>query len=208
MLRIDLHLHSSASLDCRVEPRAVLERCRRLGLDRIFLTDHNSIEGARQLRIREPDYVLAGEEISTTEGELIGLFLEESVPAGLTPDEAVAGIQEQGGLVYLEHPYDEYRRHLSEAAIERIADAIQIVEVFNARCTDQANARAEDLRATLGAAPGAGSDAHTLDGIGAAFVEMEDFRGPQDFLAKLHDCRVVKHPNRALLELGARLRWR
>ncbi len=135
---------------------------------------------------------MAGEEVMTALGELIGLFLERPVQSGLTPRETALEIKGQGGLVYLEHPYDRFRRHLSEPGIEAIADLIDIVEVFNGRSEEQANRRAEDLCDILGAAPGAGSDAHSLREIGSAYVEMEDFEGAQDFLAKLRGAKIVK----------------
>jgi predicted metal-dependent phosphoesterase TrpH len=204
LIRADLHVHSSASFDCTVSPEQVEARCRRLGLAPVFLTDHDSIEGA--LRLRATTRVVVGEEVMTTAGELIGLFLQERVPAGLAPMAAAAEIKKQGGLVYLEHPYDPFRRHLSEAAIEALADLIDIVEVFNGRSDDKANQRAEDLCATLGAAPGAGSDAHRIGEIGSVYVEMEDFDGASDFLAKLRNGKIVKGRMKWLLMAEASLR--
>jgi len=128
----------------------------------------------------------------TTEGELIGLFLTEAIPQGLSAKEAAARIKAQGGLVYLEHPYDEHRRHLSEQAIEALADAIDIVEVWNGRSDSQVNQKAMDLCELLGAAAGAGSDAHTLNEIGSVQVELEPFDGAQDFLAKLRRGKIGK----------------
>jgi predicted metal-dependent phosphoesterase TrpH len=142
----------------------------------------------------------------TTGGELIGLFLEEPVPGGLSPQETAHRIKAQGGLVYLEHPYDQFRRHLGEQAIEDLADAIDIVEVFNSRSDEKANQRAQDLCATLGAAPGAGSDAHTLEEIGSAFVEMADFDSAQNFLAKLRIARIVTRRSKFLLMVEARIK--
>jgi len=135
----------------------------------------------------------------TPEGELIGLFLERPIEGGLTPKETASAIRAQGGLVYLEHPYDPFRRHLSEKAIESLADLIDIVEVFNGRSDEQANRRAADLRDILDAAPGAGSDAHTLREIGSGYVEMEDFEGAQDFLNKLRRGTIARRRNRLLL---------
>jgi len=149
---------------------------------------------------------VVGEEITTTAGELIGLFLEKWVPPGLAPLEAALQIKSQGGLVYLEHAYDSSRRHLSEAAIEGIADHIDIVEVYNGRSDAKANQRATDLCSTLGVAPGAGSDAHTVGEIGSVYVEMEDFVDASSFLAGLHKARVVKGRNKFLLTAEAKLR--
>ena len=199
-VRIDLHVHSSVSFDCRVSPIEVARRCRRLGLSPIFITDHDAIDGARSL-VEAGEPVIVGEEIMTSEGELIGLFLKTAVPGRLSPEETVSAIKDQGGLVYLEHPYDTTRRNLREDAIERIAPYIDVVEVVNGRSRPELNRRAEDLRSALGVPAGAGSDAHTLAEIGSVLVEMEPFIGPQDFLAKLRYGKVVTRSRRRLLGL-------
>jgi len=200
VVRIDLHLHSSASFDCRVPPLEVARRCRQVGLSPIVLTDHDGIEGAQEL-LEAGLPIIIGQEIMTTEGELIGLFLKRGILSRLSPERTVDAIKDQGALVYLEHPYDSSRRNLREEAIERIAGQIDIVEVFNGRSQPEFNRRAEELRSTLGVAAGAGSDAHTLREIGAAYVEMEAFEGPQDFLKKLRRSKVVAHSKGGVLAL-------
>lgn len=205
MIRVDLHLHSSASPDCGTEPERVAARCGQLGLSPVFLTDHDTIAGAEKLRAAGHVRVVAGEEVMTSAGELIGLFLESPVPSGLRPRDAAQEIKAQGGLVYLEHPYDRFRPHLSQDGIETLSDLIDIVEVFNGRSDEEANRQAGDLREILDAAPGAGSDAHSLRDIGSVYVEMEDFGGAQDFLAKLRRSKIVKGRPRLLLRLEARL---
>ena len=202
MPRVDLHVHSSASFDCQTPPAAVAQRCRSLGLDPVVLTDHDTIDGALALQ-QKGIAVIAGQEITTTDGELIGLFLNQAIPAGLTAEEAAAAIKAQGGLVYLEHPYDSRRRRLKEEAIEKIADSIDVVEVWNGRARAADNKRAADLRAALGAAPGAGSDAHRPEDIGRAYVELAPFNDAQEFLANLRKARIVVEPNRLLLRARA-----
>lgn len=196
-------MHSSASSDCQSEPERVAARCRVLGLAPVFLTDHDTIDGAVRLQKLRIGLIVVGEEVMTSEGELIGLFLARAIPSGLGPLEAASEIRSQGGLVYLEHPYDHSRRHLSEAGIEAVADLIDIVEVFNGRSDAIANRQAEDLRGTLGAAPGAGSDAHSLGEIGSVYVEMEEFQGAEDFVAKLRRSKIVKHRHKLLLAAEA-----
>ncbi len=206
LIRVDLHVHSSASFDCPTTPEEVAAQCRRLGLSPVFLTDHDTIAGAVRLRGTGRSRVVVGEEIMTTGGELIGLFLAKAVQTGLTPKQAAAEIKTQGGLVYLEHPYDPLRRHLNEDAIEDLADSIDIVEVHNGRSDAQANRRAEDLCGILGAARGAGSDAHSAGELGTVYVEMEDFDGAGDFLANLNSARIVKGRPKFLLMAEAKLR--
>jgi len=204
-IRVDLHVHSSASADCLVEPDQVAARCRSLGLSPVFLTDHETIDGAVHLWRSDPTGVVVGQEVMTTTGELIGLFLERRVPSRLSPEETVLQIKAQGGLVYLQHPYDRFRRALSEADIERLADRVDIVEVHNGRSNADANARALELCNMLEAVAGAGSDAHTVDEVGSVYVQMEEFGDAQDFLAKLRRATIVRQPNRWRLLAEARL---
>lgn len=192
MVRVDLHVHTSASFDSKSEAAQVAFRSLRLGLDPTFITDHDTTVAAFRLQAAAQQRVVVGEEITTADGELIGLFLRRQIPPGLTARQTALEIKDQAGLVYLEHPYDQFRRHLREDAIEDVADLIDIVEVFNARSDEKSNGRAEELREILGAAPAAGSDAHTLRELGSVYVEMEDFFGPEDFLAKLRVSRIVK----------------
>jgi predicted metal-dependent phosphoesterase TrpH len=203
LVRVDLHVHSSASWDCEVPPVQVAMRCRSLGIGPVFLTDHDTIAGALELRRADPREVIAGQEVTTAEGDMIGLFLERSIEGGLPAEEAARRIRAQGGLVYLQHPYDRRRRSLPEATIERLAAAVDVVEVFNGRCSPRDNGRAGDLCEILGAAAGAGSDAHTLDEIGGVYVELPAFSGAQDFLAKLRWARIVRDPSRWRLRLEA-----
>ena len=195
MPRLDMHMHTAASFDCQVPALEVARRCRALGLSPVVITDHDTVDGALVVRAAGFD-VVVGQEITTTEGELIGLYLTELIPAGLSPEETAREVKRQGGLVYLQHPYDRRRRCLDEASIERIADLVDIVEVFNGRSLPAMNARADGLRETIGAAPGAGSDAHALAEIGSAYIDVPPFDGPEGLLAALHDGRVVtgRHP--------------
>lgn len=199
-LHIDLHMHSSASHDCAVAPERMAEAARRLGLSPVVLTDHDTIAGALELR-ESGVPVIVGQEITTAHGELIGLFLNEAVARDLPATATVHAIKEQGGLVYVQHPYDQYRKHLGEEVLEQIAGDIDIVEVFNARCDDYANQRAKDLRMALGAAGGAGSDAHRVEDVGAVYVEMGPFEDAQSFLRSLRDARVVERPGRVRLRV-------
>jgi predicted metal-dependent phosphoesterase TrpH len=176
-----------------VPPLEVAHRCGQVGLSPIFLTDHEGVGGAQSL-IEAGQPTIIGQEVLTTEGELIGLFLKNAVPSRLSPEATIEAIKGQGGLVYLEHPYDTGRRNLREEAIERIAAQIDIVEVVNGRSRPEINRLAQELRSTLGVPAGAGSDAHTLKEIGGVYVEMEAFEGADDFLTKLRAGKVVMRP--------------
>lgn len=188
-------MHTAASFDCDVPPLEVARRCRQLGLGPVVVTDHDTIEGALEIRGAGIE-IIVGQEITTVDGELIGLFLTETIDPGLTPEAAAAEVRRQGGLVYLQHPYDTRRRNLPETAIERIAGMVDIVEVHNARSLPRMNELAAGLQETLAVPAGAGSDAHTLREVGAAYVEVGAFDGPQGLLEALAEARVVtgRHP--------------
>jgi predicted metal-dependent phosphoesterase TrpH len=201
LARVDLHVHSSASFDCSVPPAEVARRLRSYGMGPVFLTDHDSVEGARQLRDQGPHRTVMGQEVTTSDGDLIGLFLEEPVEPGLSAEQTVVRIKDQGGLVYVPHPFDRRRRALELVALERLRARIDIVEIFNGRSTADSNRKAEDVCQAIGAVAGAGSDAHSLRELGRVYVELEDFRGPSDFLAKLEAARIVRDPPRWRLRL-------
>jgi predicted metal-dependent phosphoesterase TrpH len=203
MMKIDLHVHTTYSGDCLTSFEAIIEVCRRRGLS-VAITDHNRIEGALAFREVAPFPVIVGEEVQTLEGEIIGLFLEEGIPRDLTPEETVARIKEQGGLVYIPHPMDRVRRSvLRREALERITDQVDTIEVFNARVTFPAdNEAARRFAQEHGLPQGAGSDAHTPWEIGQAYVEMEPFNDPQEFLRHLAQGRVVGRLSNPLVHLA------
>jgi predicted metal-dependent phosphoesterase TrpH len=161
----------------------------------VAITDHNETAAAMKAAASwsGPVRVIVGEEIRTQAGEVIGLFLTERIPYVLPVAEAIGRIREQGGLVYLPHPYDPARGSLRAAADALCADGLaDIVEVFNAKIADHAlNDLAAALAERCGLPAGAGSDAHDPAGVGAAYVEMPDFDGPASFLASLATARVV-----------------
>jgi predicted metal-dependent phosphoesterase TrpH len=195
LIRVDCHLHTALSGDAVTTIDELAERVEQERLDVVFITDHNVTAAAvaaaeRGIGAR----VIVGEEIRTTDGDVIGLFLTDRVPYVLPLGEAIAQIRERGGLVYLPHPFDPGRSTLKPPVSERLcADGIaDVVEVFNAKIENQEfNRRAAQLAARYDVPGGAGSDAHDPDGIGAAYLEMPDFDGPEDFLAALREATVV-----------------
>jgi predicted metal-dependent phosphoesterase TrpH len=195
-VRVDLHSHTMWSGDSTTTPdeieRAVVES----GIDVLCITDHNAIAGAVEMADRLPCRVVVGEEMRTSAGELIGLFLTDRVPMGLPADDSARAIRDQGGVVYVPHPFDPMRRNLAEQALVRLADdgLIDAIEVLNAKTSlDSLNRRAAEFADEHGLLRGGGSDAHVPDAIGAAYVEMPDFDGPVEFLASLSRGRVVGH---------------
>jgi predicted metal-dependent phosphoesterase TrpH len=194
-VRVDCHLHTVASGDAVTTLDQLAERAVRERIDVVAITDHNETAAAVQAAASwsGPVRVIVGEEIRTQAGEVIGLFLTERIPYVLPLAEAIGRIREQGGLVYLPHPYDPARGSPGAAAEALCADGLaDVVEVFNAKIADQAlNDRAAALAGRWGVPGGAGSDAHDPAGLGAAYLEMPDFDGPASFVASLASAQVV-----------------
>jgi predicted metal-dependent phosphoesterase TrpH len=194
-VRVDCQLHTVHSGDATTTLEQLAARVQAVGLDVVCITDHHTLEGARRAAERGIGArVVVGEEIRTTVGELIGLFLTERVPYVLPVAEAVARIRRQGGLVYAPHPLDVARRGVGERRLGELsaAGSIDVVEVFNSKVSDpDLNRRAQQAAAGHGLPGGAGSDAHDPEGVGAAYLEMPDFDGPAAFLAALRSARVV-----------------
>lgn len=212
-LRIDLHLHTLASRDCLSDPEAVLDRARAAGLDRIAVTDHDRLGAAREMARRHPERIIPGEEVKTAEGvDVIGLYLKEEIPKGTPARRTCRRIREQGGLVYLPHPYAPGKGG-SGALAETLAPMLHAVEVFNARLHDPAlNQRARELAQRHGLPGGAGSDAHTLGEVGRAFVTLPEHPNePDALLDALSSARVhgTESPRRVhLYSTWAKIRKR
>ncbi len=193
---MDMHSHTMWSGDSTTTPAEIHDAVVAAGIDVLCITDHNAIKGAVELAAHLPCRVVVGEELKTHAGEIIGLFLTERVPIGVQPGEAARLIREQGGLVYIPHPFDPMRRNLAEdAMLALVADGmIDAIETLNAKTSLRSlNERAARFAADHDLAAGAGSDAHVPLAIGAAYVEMPDFDGPADFLAKLRHGHPVGH---------------
>lgn len=188
MLRYDLHLHTHHSFDSLASYDGIIEQVQRRGLDGIAVTDHNTMAGARALAERAPFPVILGEEIRTQEGEVIGYFMSEEIPRGLSLDETLERLRSQGAVIAVPHPVDRVRASsaLGESVLRRIIDRVDLIEGFNARCMWAAdNARARAIAAEYGRPLTAGSDAHHPIEIGRAWSELADFDDAQSFLAAL-----------------------
>jgi len=191
-LRVDLHVHTRFSRDSLTPLEKIIAACRRRGLDKVAITDHNTIAGALALQEMAPELVIVGEEIKTTRGELIAYFLHEEIPKGLEPKEVIARVREQGGVVGVSHPLDRLRREaMGREDVLRIIEQVDFLEVSNARVIFPAdNRRAMELAREHGLPGTAGSDAHTVWEIGRAYMEMPAFTTPAEFLAALREARI------------------
>jgi predicted metal-dependent phosphoesterase TrpH len=167
------------------------------GIGAIGITDHNTIAGALAFRaIAKNIKVIVGEEILTRAGEIIGLFLEREIASNLDPRETCKQIKDQGGLVYVPHPFDIFKvNRLNKRALLDLLDIVDIIEVFNAKANVPAcNKVAARFAHEYGKIAAAGSDAHYLEAIGMCGNQMEDFTTPQEFLQNLSQANLItKH---------------
>jgi glycosyltransferase involved in cell wall biosynthesis len=194
-IHVDLHMHTDHSPDCATPVDTLLETAQRVGLGAIAVTDHNEIAGALEARERANGVkVIVAEEIKTADqGEVIGLFIEEKIPRGMTLQETIAEIQRQGGLVYVPHPFDRMHAVPDYEHMLDVVDQLDAVEVFNPRVAFSAfNEEAARFAGKYRIAAGAGSDSHVVQGLGSVKIRMRDFEGPEEFLESLRDADIVR----------------
>ena len=166
MPRIDLHTHSIVSPDGSLTDAHYAAMLASGRLDYIAVTDHNRIDFAAALQAQLGKQIIIGEEVTTTEGEIIGLFLRELVPAGLSAYQTAVQIHEQGGLVYVPHPFETVRKGISLQTLTAIADLVDIIEIYNGRTLQNRGKRAAVWAQTHKVAAAASSDAHGTRGWG------------------------------------------
>jgi len=196
---VDLHCHTRASFDCLSKPADVVHLAAQRGLTHLAITDHDRIDGALEAQAAAPDglTVIVGEEVKTTDGDLICLFLRDAIPPGLTPVEAIAAARAQGGLVGIPHPFDTFRGSLSRSgSLAEIAPLVDWIEGHNARLVGHGNEQAVTFAAEHAKPVVAVSDAHSLIEIGVAYSALEgDPSTPDGLLAALASGELV--PGRA-----------
>ena len=193
MIKVDLHVHTSCSADGLMSPQEVVDVSVQRGLGGLAITDHNTIAGARAVQEIAPFPVVIGEEISTSDGEIVGLFLEREVPKGLSAEDTVKLIKAQCALAGVPHPFDRLRREsLDRAILEGLIASLDFLEVFNGRVTlPEDNRRAREFALLHGLACTAGSDAHSRFELGRVYLEMDRFDGRNEFVERFREGRVV-----------------
>ena len=204
MLKADLHVHTCYSMDCSTPLDQIVARCLEININCIAIADHNTIAGALKLKEIAPFRVIVAEEILTPVGELMGLFLTEEVPKGLSPEETIARIKSQGGLVGIPHPYGRAPLQNSRKLVSReIVSQVDIIEVFNSRTPfPSSSTKARRLALEYGKVASAGSDAHTVGEIGRAYIEMPEFNGSDDFINCLSQGRIFGRRSSPLVHLA------
>lgn len=189
---VELHCHSYASPDCLLDPEQILQTCRERSIERIALTDHNATSGALRAAELDPERVIVGEEIQTTAGEILAFFVQESLPAGLDPFDAVDELRSQGAFISLSHPFDPRRASWDPGLLRELSSRIDALEVFNGRTFGpRANREAARFASAHGLLGTAGSDAHSRPEIGRVRMRLAAFHDPITMRASLASAEIV-----------------
>lgn len=207
---IELHAHSQASYDSRLKLADIITACRERGIDRLALTDHHAIRGALELRALAPELVIVGEEVMTTQGELLAYFVEKEVPHGLPPLEAIARFRDQGAVISVPHPFDRWRSGAwREADLEAILPLVDAIEVFNSRCVFPAdNTRAHAFAQHHHKLRTVGSDAHYRLELGHAVLKVPHLpSSPTELLASLSEAELICRPSSPFVHTFNMLAW-
>lgn len=192
-------------------PARLIAVARKRGLQRLAITDHNAFEGARLAARLDPELIIPGEEIMTTGGELLAYYVQELVPPGLTPEQTIDLLRQQGAVISIAHPYDALRAgHWREDELRRILPLVDAIEVFNARVASAAhNRRAAELAAAVGKPGTAGSDAHAYFEVGRTVIRLPDFQDADGLRAALPAAEVVGRRSQYWVHLFSRYAvWR
>jgi predicted metal-dependent phosphoesterase TrpH len=182
MISIDFHTHTSVSKDSLTTPLQLVAGLQRRHLDRIVVTDHNNIAGALAAYALDKEGIIVGEEIMTTKGEILAAFVTEEIPRGLSPQETIQRLRDQGAFISIAHPFDSWRNGAwKRDDLLEIAPLVDAIEVFNARCTARVdNQRAAEFALQQHLSGTAGSDAHAAFELGKARLSLPYFEGPDD----------------------------
>ncbi len=202
--RVELHCHTHASFDSLTSPEDIVRVCREKGIDRLAITDHNTMAGVEEVRALAPELVIPAEEIKTAEGEVIGWFMQEAIPHGLPLEETIRLLRKQGAVIGAPHPLDSLRggSALGKEALMHVIDKLDALEVLNARCLRQRdNDEAREIAVAHQKLMTAGSDAHTAGEIGTAVMIMPPFHDAESFRRSLAAARIEGQRSRGHVRL-------
>ena len=182
MLSVEFHCHTIFSKDSLTTPRTLVETCRRKGIDRVVVTDHNTIVGALAAQALAPDLVIVGEEILTTKGEILAAFVTDEISPFLSPQETITRLKDQGAFISVSHPFDRLRNGAwKEDDLLEILPQVDAIEVFNSRCMDpQSNRAAQIFAEKHNIAGTVGSDAHAAFELGRSVLILEQYEDPDE----------------------------
>jgi predicted metal-dependent phosphoesterase TrpH len=216
LMRVEFHCHTAISRDSSNRLPRLLQVARQRGLDRLAITDHNTIVNALRAKKMDPELVIVGEEIKTTHGELLAYFVTRGVPKNITPMAAIELLKKQNAFISVAHPFDYRRSGWTVAELEEILPFLDAFEVFNSRCFDpSANQSALEFAESNGLAKMVGSDAHSQVELGLATMKLPLFNSTDELrqvirLAQMDTCpfspRAHLHANTTIL-LGRWMPW-
>lgn len=192
MISLEFHCHTIASKDSLTRPVDLVAAARRKRIDRVVVTDHNSIAGAREAQTFDPERIIVGEEIMTTKGEILAAFVQEEIPAGLSPRETIARLKEQGAFISVSHPFDEFRAGgWKESDLLEILPLVDAIEVYNSRCMlPRFNRQAEAFAHRHNLAGTVGSDAHAAFELGRSLLLLDQFKGADGLRKVIHGAKA------------------
>ena len=193
--RTEFHCHTIYSKDSLVTPAQLVKTCHRKKIDKVVITDHNSIQGAVAAWKIAPELVIIGEEIMTTKGEILGAYLIEEIPAGLSPLETIKRLRAQGAFISIAHPFDTTRHgHWQEEDLFEILPLVDAIETFNARCLlPSMNEKAANFAARFQLPATVGSDAHSLFELGRATLTLPKFNSAHELRAVIRQGQPQTH---------------
>jgi len=191
LLKVDFHTHTYHSKDSITSIEQLIAAAQKRGLDRVVVTDHNTLGGALEAQAAAPDLIIVGEEVQTTEGEFLAAFVTQEVPRGLEPLEALRRLKDQGAFISISHPFDPNRSGWSMETLTTVAAQVDAIEVFNARVVDaRHNQLAAEFAARLGLPGTAGSDGHHPSEIGRAYSQLPDFHDAESLREAIRTAQI------------------
>lgn len=211
MLLTEFHSHTVYSKDSLTTPRQFLSACKKKHIDRVVITDHNTIQGALRCRALDPERVIVGEEIMTQSGELLAVFVQEEVPSGLPALEAISRLRQQNAFISVSHPFDQHRAgHWRLEDLQQITPLVDAIEIFNARCIlPEFNRQAQEFARQHNLLGTVGSDAHAPFELGRACLRMPRFEDNQSLTHALRQAQPVVKLSPAWVHLFSRYAvWR
>lgn len=205
--RLELHAHTIYSKDCLTRLDKLQNICKKHSIDKFAITDHNTAQAALQMAHLYPMWIIPGEEIMTTEGELLAWYIKEEVPPQLTPQETIERLRDQHAVIGIAHPFDRYRRGAWQPEqLTEIVDLVDCVEVFNARCIhNEDNLKALDFAKEHNKLMTCGSDAHSPQEYGKAVLKTRPFANTADGLRQaLQDATREETQSSPLIHFSSR----
>lgn len=192
MIKIDLHSHSTGSADGGISATKYRQMLHSGILDYVAITDHDTIETAKIIHKELGERIIIGQEVTTLEGEIIGLYLTKQIPKRLSLKAAVEAIKDQKGLVYVPHPFETVRSGLTKQSLDSIVEFVDIVEVHNGRAVFQNKGPEAVTWARLNnKVMASSSDAHGPKGLGTAYTTVDTLPKRQSLTTLLQKAHRV-----------------